>query len=128
MNVCLLMGRLCEEPELQSTKSGVPVTSFQLAVDRGYKDNSGERVTDFIPCVAWRQTAELVTRHFRKGQRLAAEGALQSRTYTTKDGNKRTVVEMHVQRVHFCESRPVPVSGLSPAETVQEIVDEELPF
>ena len=128
MNVCSLMGRLCEAPELKTTTNGASVTSFTLAVERGYTTPDGERVSDFIRCVAWRQTAELVVRHFRRGQRMAVQGMLRSRRYTGKDGDKRTAYEIVVERVYFCESRPAPVATEEPTADVADVADEDLPF
>ena len=105
MNTICLMGRLTAEPELKTTQNGVSVTSFTLAVDRAYTPKGQEKQTDFIPCVAWRNTAEFVSKYFRKGQRMALEGSLQSRKYTDKDGNNRTVFEIVAGNVFFAESK-----------------------
>lgn len=128
MNVCLMMGRLCAAPELKTTTSGISVVTFSLAVEREHTSREGERVTDFIPCVAWRQTAEFICRHFRKGQRMAVEGAMQSRSYTAKDGGKRTVFELQVRQVHFCESAPTVTvtEELYPEDDVD--VEDNVPF
>ena len=91
MNVVCLLGRLTATPELKTTQSGVSVTSFSVAVDRTYQPKGAERQTDFINCVAWRNTAEFLCRYFQKGQRIALQGSLQSRSYTDKNGNNRTV-------------------------------------
>ena len=87
MNSICLMGRLTADPELKTTQSGVSVTSFSVAVDRAYRSKDQERQTDFINCVAWRQTAEFITRYFHKGNRIALQGSLQSRSYTANDGS-----------------------------------------
>ncbi len=105
MNVICLMGRLVADPELKSTQSGVNVTSFCVAVDRAYQPKGQERQSDFINCVAWRGTAEFITRFFRKGQRIALQGSLQSRNYTDRDGNKRTAYEVVVDNAFFAESK-----------------------
>ena len=105
MNSICLMGRLTGDPELKTTQSGVSVTSFSVAVDRAYRSKDQERQTDFINCVAWRQTAEFISRYFRKGQRIALQGSLQSRKYTANDGSQRTVYEVVVDNAFFCESK-----------------------
>lgn len=105
MNVICLMGRLVADPELKSTQTGVAVTSFCIAVDRSYQPKGQERQADFINCVAWRGTAEFITRFFRKGQRIALQGSLQSRNYNDREGNKRTAYEVVVDNAFFAESK-----------------------
>lgn len=105
MNSICLMGRLTGDPELKTTQTGVAVTSFSVAVDRAYRSKDQERQTDFINCVAWRNTAEFISRYFRKGQRIALQGSLQSRRYTAQDGSQRTVYEVVVDNAFFCESK-----------------------
>ena len=105
MNIISLMGRLTENPELKTTQNGVSVTSFTLAVERGYTPKGQERQTDFINCVAWRQTAEFVTKYFCKGQRVALNGSLQSRKYTDKDGNNRVAFEVVADQVYFADGK-----------------------
>ena len=90
MNSICLLGRLTADPELRNTPNGISVTNFDVAVDRSYTPKGQEKQVDFIPVQAWRQTAEFVCKYFRKGQRIALQGSLQSRSYTDKDGNKRT--------------------------------------
>lgn len=104
MNIVCLLGRLTAEPELRHTQSDTPVTSFSVAVDRAFQKD-GQRQADFINCVAWRQTAEFICRHFHKGQRIALQGSLQSRNYTDKDGNKRTAYEVVIDNAFFAESK-----------------------
>ena len=111
MNSICLMGRLTGDPELKTTQSGVSVTSFSVAVDRAYRSKDQERQTDFINCVAWRQTAEFISRYFRKGQRIALQGSLQSRKYTANDGSQRTVYEVVVDNAFFCESKGGNAAG-----------------
>ena len=105
MNSICLMGRLTVDPELKTTQSGVSVTGFTVAVDRAFRSKDQERQTDFIPCTAWRGTAEFITRYFRKGQRIAIQGSLQSRSYTANDGSKRTAFDVVVDNAFFCESK-----------------------
>ena len=95
------MGRLTRDPELRRTQSGTAVTSFSLAVDRDYKSQSGEKETDFIDVVAWRSTAEFVSKYFQKGSLIAIEGSLQTRQYQDKNGNNRTAVEVVANNVNF---------------------------
>ena len=105
MNVICLMGRLTADPELRHTSNQIAVTSFTVAVDRRFVSQGQERQTDFINCVAWRQTAEFITRYFHKGNRIAVNGSLQARPFTDKEGNKRTSYEVVVDNAYFCESK-----------------------
>ena len=111
INVAILMGRLTADPELRTTPSGVSVTSFSIAVDRSYTKQGEDRATDFINLVAWRQSAEFITRYFRKGSMIAIEGSIQTRSYTDKDGNKRTAFEVLVNRASFCGSKSETGTG-----------------
>ena len=104
MNVVVLIGRLTDHPELRKTNSDISVTRFSIAVDRPFK--SGEdKQADFINIVAWRNTAEFVTRYFTKGQRIGIEGSLRMNKFTDKDGNNRTSYEVVAEAVHFVESK-----------------------
>lgn len=105
LNVAVLMGRLVADPELRHTPNGVSVTSFTLAVDRTYCKQGEERQTDFIDIVAWRNTAEFVCKYFHKGQLAAVQGAIQTRSYTDKEGNKRKAFEIVADNVHFAEPK-----------------------
>ena len=106
LNKIFLMGRLARDPELRRTQSGTPVVSFRLAVDRDFKDKAtGERSTDWIDVVAWRSTAEFVSRFFTKGRMAVVEGRLQMREWTDKDGNKRTSAEVVADNVYFGDSK-----------------------
>ena len=117
LNVAVIMGRLTAEPELRTTTSGISVTSFSVAVDRAYQKN-GERQTDFINVVAWRQTAEFVSRYFHKGSMIAVEGSIQTRNYEDRNGNKRTAVEVVANNVSFCGSKAETGTGAAPAVAV----------
>lgn len=97
-----LMGRLTYEPELRTTPSGVSVLRFQVACDRNYQKDSQNRQADFIDCVAWRQTAEFISKYFHKGSMIAVEGTIQTSNYTDKDGNKRKQIEVLANNVSFC--------------------------
>ena len=104
LNKIFLMGRLTRDPELRRTQTGTPVASFSLAVDRDFKDKAtGERSTDFIDVVAWRQTAEFVSRYFTKGRMAVVEGRLQIRDWTDKEGGKRRSAEVIADQVYFGE-------------------------
>ena len=106
LNRIIIMGRLARDPELRRTQTGTPVASFRLAVDRDFKDKStGERSTDWIDVVAWRATAEFVSRYFTKGRMAVVEGRLQMRDWTDKDGNKRTSAEVVADNVYFGDSK-----------------------
>ena len=106
LNHIVIMGRLARDPELRHTQSGVAVASFRLAVDRDFKDkNTGERATNWIDVVAWRQTGEFVSRYFTKGRMAVVEGRLQMRDWTDKDGNKRTSAEVVADNVYFGDSK-----------------------
>ncbi len=112
LNKIFIMGRLTRDPELRRTQTGTPVASFSLAVDRDYKDKAtGERATDFIDVVAWRQTGEFVTRYFTKGRMAVVEGRLQIRDWTDKEGNKRRSAEVVADNVYFGDSKRDGDSG-----------------
>ena len=142
LNHIVIMGRLAKDPELRHTQSGVAVTSFRLAVDRDFKDkNTGEKVTDWIDVVAWRQTGEFVSRYFTKGRMAVVEGRLQIRQYTDKEENKRTVAEVVAENVYFGDSKKdgdgtksnYDDSGPAPAgaeDKFEELEDDDgdLPF
>ena len=106
LNHITIMGRLTRDPELRRTGSGIAVASFTLAVDRDFASReSGERETDFIDCVAWRQTGEFVSKYFTKGRMAVVSGRLQIRSWTDKDGNKRRTAEVVADNVYFGESK-----------------------
>ena len=101
MNKVILMGRLTADPELKHTQSGTAVTSFTVAVERKFKDSDGNKVTDFINCVAWRRTAEFISKWFTKGRMIAVVGHIQTRSYTDRDGKSRIAVEVYVDECNF---------------------------
>ena len=106
LNRIILMGRLTRDPELRHTQTGTAVASFSLAVDRDFKDKAtGDRTTDFIDVVAWRQTGEFVSRYFTKGRMAVVEGRLQIRDWTDKDGGKRRSAEIVAENVYFGDSK-----------------------
>lgn len=106
LNKVILMGRLVADPEFRTTQSGVSFVSFRIAVDRNYTPKGAEWQADFIPCVAWRQTADFISRYFSKGRMIALEGSLQSRSYEDKQGQKRTAYEVIVDHAYFADSKP----------------------
>ena len=106
LNHIVIMGRLARDPELRHTQTGTPVASFTLAVDRDFKDKTtGERTTDWIDVVAWRGSAEFVSKYFTKGRMAVVEGRLQIRDWTDKDGNKRRAAEVVADNIYFGDSR-----------------------
>lgn len=135
LNKIILMGRLTRDPELRHTGSGTAVASFSLAVDRDFKNQSGEKETDFIDIVAWRNTAEFVSKYFSKGRMAVVEGRLQIRDWTDKEGGKRRSAEVIAESVYFGDSKKES-SGSSyaaPSSTDQDFAeigeeDGELPF
>lgn len=141
LNKIFIMGRLTRDPELRHTQSGTAVASFSLAVDRDFKDKqTGERATDFIDVVAWRSTAEYVSRYFTKGRMAVVVGALQIRAWEDKEGNKRRNAEVVAESVYFADSKRsdtqqpegnAPESSLPPEKIgFEETSDDdgELPF
>ena len=140
LNHIVLMGRLVRDPELRQTQSGISVVSFRIAVERDFQNrDGGDKQADFIDIVAWRSTAEFVSKYFTKGRMAVASGRLQLRDWTDRDGNKRTAAEVVADRVYFGEAKrqeqkqdfhpaqgPVDVS----AETFTELDDQggKLPF
>ena len=105
LNCAVLMGRLVADPELRTTTTGKSVTSFRIAVDRGFVRQGEERQADFIDIVAWERSAEFVTRYFHKGSMIAVQGSIQTRSYEDKQGNKRTAFEVVAREISFCGSK-----------------------
>lgn len=132
-NLAILTGRLTADPELKTTPNGISVTSFTVAVNRNYRA-SEQQETDFINIVAWRQTAEFITKYFNKGSLIGIEGSIQTRKYQDKNGNNRTAFEVVANEVHFIESKRNndQSQGYSNADTedFNDISgdDEDLPF
>ncbi len=104
MNKAILMGRLTRDPELRTTQSGISVVRFSLAVDRRFKNQSGERESDFVSCVAWRQTAEFIAKYFNKGSKLAIVGSIQTGSYE-RDGQTVYTTDVVADEAYFVESR-----------------------
>ena len=112
MNNVVLMGRLARDPELRNTQSGLPVTSFTVAVNRRFANkDSNERQADFIDCVAWRGTAEFISKYFSKGSMIAVQGHLQVREWQDKEGNRRWSTEVIVENAYFTGSKQESGSG-----------------
>ena len=132
LNKIFLMGRLTHDPELRRTGSGTAVASFSLAVDRDFKSQSGEKETDFIDIVAWRNTAEFVSKYFTKGRMAVVEGRLQIRDWTDKEGNKRRSSEVVADSIYFGDSKKdtgMPAQSYSNNGSFSEVEDDgELPF
>ena len=140
LNCAIIMGRLTADPELKTTANGVFVTSFCVAVDRNY--SKGEKQTDFINVVAWRQTADFITRYFHKGDMIAVQGEIQTCNYEDRQGNKRTATEIVSNSVSFCggkstqgetKSTPQATIGNNRADigifhTPEDDDDDGLPF
>lgn len=144
LNVSVLMGRLVADLELRHTGSDIAVTSFTIAVDRDYQKAGADRQADFIDIVAWRSTAEFVCKYFRKGQMIAVQGSIQTRSYQDKDGNKRKATEIVADKVSFCGSKsdsfdsparsyqpatgPAPDVNPGPGDFQKIPTDDDLPF
>lgn len=140
LNHITIMGRLTKEPELRRTGSGIACTSFTIAVDRDFRTDTGERETDFIDCVAWRQTGEFVNDYFTKGRMAVVSGRLQIRSWTDRDGNKRRAAEVVADNVYFGDSQNETTSAkrtldgyATPSASASEFAmldddDAQLPF
>lgn len=116
LNHITIMGRLTRDPELRRTCSGIAVASFTLAVDRDVKGQDGERETDFLDCVAWRQTGEFVSKYFRKGSMAVVSGRLEIRSWTDKQGNKHKAAEIVADNIYFGNSKRDAESGTTAGE------------
>lgn len=133
MNFVVLTGRLTADAEIKYTQNNIPVTSFSLAVERRFQKD-GERVTDFINCVAWRNTAEFISKYFKKGDPITIQGEIQTRKYTDKDGNKRTAVEVIINDARFVPAKSNNTNDNTPpafsnnAEFTDLSGDDDLPF
>ena len=143
INSVIIMGRLTYDPELRTTPNGISVVRFQVACDRNFSRSGEDKKTDFIDVTAWRQTAEFVSRYFRKGSMIAVEGSIQTDNFTDKDGNKRKSVQVVANNVSFCGSKaesgttsnpvfsqPAPSSASADNSDFEEISDDDddLPF
>lgn len=131
LNRAILMGRLTKDPTLRQTPNNVSVVTFTLAVERNYQADKNNKQADFINIVAWRHTAEFVSKYFTKGQLVAAEGSIQTRSYQDKDGNNRTAFEVVADQVYFAEKKnseaSCPTGDLSDFEEL-DADDGDLPL
>ena len=129
MNKCIFIGNLSKDPELRTTPNGVSVATFSIAVNRRFKDANGEKKTDFINIVCWRQLAEMCGKYLTKGKKVAVVGELQTRSYDAKDGTKRYITEIVADEVEFLtpKTERSDVNGFTQDEFGTE-VDDELPF
>ena len=121
-NTVILTGRLTADAELKTTANGVPVTSFTIAVQRKYKQGE-ESQADFINIVAWRQTAEFITKYFHKGSMIGIEGSIQTRKYQDKDGNNRVAFEVIANNVQFVESKKASADASPASDLSQQLAD-----
>lgn len=137
INNVTLMGRLTAAPELKQTASGTSVTAFCIAVDRRYQPKDGEKQADFINCVAWRNTAEFITKYFNKGDMIAVTGEIQTRKYQDKSGNNRVAVEVVIDNASFCggknsggntDTAPQYNPYATTPNFVDANIDDDLPF
>lgn len=129
LNHIVIMGRLGKDPELRRTQSGVAVATFNVAVDRDFKDKAtGQRATDWITCVAWRSTAEFVEKYFSKGSQVLVTGRLQMRDWADKDGNKRISAEVQAENVYFAGAKTEGGQRELPEFEVMDDADPDLPF
>lgn len=136
LNRVILMGRLTADPELKQTPSGASVTSFSVAVERNFTGKDGNRQTDFLNVVAWKQTADFICKYFTKGRMIAIDGSLQSRSYEDRTGAKRTVFEVVADHAYFADSKqsnsgapsnfPTPTK-FGPSD-FEDIPDNDYPF
>jgi single-strand DNA-binding protein len=133
LNRTALMGRFTHDPEMKRTPTGVPVASFSLAVERDFKDANGEKQTDFIDCVAWRNTAEFICKYFTKGRMAVIDGRLQVRTWKDKDGKNRRTTEVVVENAYFADSKMDAANTSARVqpqftEIGEEFDDDNLPY
>ena len=135
LNHITIMGRLTRDPELRHTQSGTAVAGFSLAVERDFKGDTGDRETDFIDCVAWRSTAEFVSKYLSKGRMAIVDGRLQMRDWTDRDGNKRRSAEVVADHVYFGDSKREAgttqgqITAYQPNDAFEELGDDEdVPF
>ena len=141
INRVVLVGRLTKDPETRTTQNGVTVCNFTVACDRPYVKQGEERQADFINCIAWRQTGEFVSKYFAKGNRIALDGSIQTRSWDDKNGNKRYATEVVVDHVEFVQSKSEreyaghaqaqtaqvgDIDGFMPMEDIGDL--DELPF
>lgn len=125
LNHMTLQGRLCDEPEMRTTQSGTPVCSFRVAWSEKYKERETKL---FLSCTAWGSTGEMISKYFSKGKEIVVEGKLSTRDWEDKQGNKRSSVELTVERVHFCGPKDGSAPASAPATFTEIDDDGQLPF
>ena len=132
MNKVIMVGRIATDPEMKTTAGGVARCAFRIAVARRFKNSEGKKESDFFSVLCWRQTADFVCRYFAKGDAIAVEGSLQTRTYDAQDGTKRYVTEINAEHAEFVGNRESRQNQVQPEEQTQvgfvEVDDGELPF
>lgn len=135
LNRVILIGRLATDPELRYTQSGVAVTNFRLAVDRPFKNQQGEKETDFFPIIVWRKQAEACAHNLNKGRLVAVEGRLQTRSYQAKDGSTRWITEIVADNVRFLDwakdgqsEGGAPADGQAQGGGYDGMQEEDVPF
>lgn len=130
MNNATLLGRLTKQPELKQTQSGQSFCTFTLAIDRKYKNQDGTRDTDFIPCVAWRHTAEFIAKYFHKGERMAVTGEIRPRSWEDDTGQRRYMTEVIVDQAYFADGKRDSYSAPSAYDDEPDLApsDTDLPF
>ena len=132
MNKVIMVGRIATDPEMKTTAGGVARCAFRLAVARRFKNAAGQYESDFFNVSCWRNTADFVWRHFSKGDAIAIDGSLQTRSYDAQDGTKRYVTEINAEHVEFVGNREARQNQGQPEEPAQdgftEVEDEQLPF
>ena len=135
LNNCVFMGRIAQDLELRKTTSNISVCAFTLAVQRSYKKEGEDFKTDWIDCIAYRNTADFISGYFRKGELIAVRGEMQTRTYTDKNGNKRKATELIIEKASFCGSKKSDTAeaadmqqGFQDVPEFTEINEDDLPF
>ena len=127
MNKIILVGRLTKDPEVRTTSTGSQVTNFTIAVSRNFKNKDGNYDADFLPCVAFRSTAEFVGKYFKKGSLIGVEGSVQTRSYDAQDGTKRYVTEVMVENAEFVGGKNEGSSASQPESSSFEDMPAEAP-
>lgn len=127
MNKVILIGNLAKDPEAHTTQSGISRSTFTIAVQRRFTNQQGQREADFLPVIAWRQTADFCNRYLTKGRKVCVEGSIQTRSYDAQDGSKRYVTEIIADSVEALGGRQDDKPAAQPGE-FQEIEDDNLPF
>lgn len=128
MNKVILIGNLTKDPELTTTQSGISVARFTIACQRKFKNANDEYESDFINCVAWRNNAEFIHKHFKKGNKIGVVGSIQTRTYDAEDGTKRYVTEVIVEENEFVQPKKNDTQAEESKPDIQPIEDDDLPF